>query len=732
MLLAKNEKTALSLLPALANRHGLITGATGTGKTLTMQAIAQRLSTLGVPVFMADVKGDFSGIAKPGGGNAKVLERLDIAEDQARIRRLPGRVLGRLRQERPAGARHGVGHGAAAARPHARPERDAGRRARPGVQDRRRQRPAAARPQGPARHAAARRRQRGEVQDASTATSSTSSIGAIQRGLLALESQGAAQFFGEPMLEIADLMQRDTATGQGVVNVLAADQLMNSPKLYSSFLLWLLAELFEQLPEVGDPEKPKLVFFFDEAHLLFDEAPKALLEKVEQVVRLIRSKGVGVYFVTQNPLDVPERVLGQLGNRVQHALRAFTPQRPEGGEDRRRDAAAESKAQGREGHHRAWRGRGAGQPARREGPAADRRARVHRAAGQPGRPAYARASAGNACSARRCWRSTRRPSTANPPTRSSRGTRRKSSRRRTPGARGTARRRGQPGVGHHFRQDRAARRPAIAGHPRGHDEERRAQHRLRARPPDAARRTRLDPRQRPASLNPAAYRGWGIAFAVVGVLAFSLRPILIKLSYASHPVSPNTLLFLRMTLSLPFFLAVGWWLRRDEPRLERRDWAAVIGARLPRLLRRELPRLRRPAMGRRRHRPPDPVPLSDAGAAAFVPLPAQDAHAARDRRAPAELRRHRARGVEPDRRGAEGRLFLFGALLVFASALLLRGLSRRRQPGGEARRLDALHRVLHGSRHRAGGDAVPRFWRSRVLRSLCPAMCGSTPSCSPP
>ena len=149
------------------------------------------------------------------------------------------------------------------------------------------------------------------------------SIGAIQRGLLALENQGAERFFGEPMLEIADLMQ--VRGGKGVVNVLAADKLMNSPKLYSSFLLWLLAELFEQLPEVGDPEKPKLVFFFDEAHLLFDEAPKALVEKVEQVVRLIRSRGVGVYFVTQNPLDVPESVLGQLSNRVQHALRAFTP-----------------------------------------------------------------------------------------------------------------------------------------------------------------------------------------------------------------------------------------------------------------------------------------------------------------------------------------------------------------------------------------------------------------------
>ena len=152
---------------------------------------------------------------------------------------------------------------------------------------------------------------------------SAASIGAIQRGLLALEAQGADRFFGEPMLDIADLMQVEG--GKGVVYILAADKLMNSPKLYATFLLWMLAELFEQLPEVGDPEKPKLVFFFDEAHLLFDEAPKALLEKIEQVVRLIRSKGVGVYFVTQNPLDIPESVLGQLGNRVQHALRAFTP-----------------------------------------------------------------------------------------------------------------------------------------------------------------------------------------------------------------------------------------------------------------------------------------------------------------------------------------------------------------------------------------------------------------------
>jgi DNA helicase HerA-like ATPase len=322
MLLAKNEKTALSLLPALANRHGLITGATGTGKTITMQALAQRLSDIGVPVFMADVKGDFSGIARPGGGNAKVLERLKSLKLKAEFAGCPvefwdvygksglpvratvsdmgplllGRMLGL--NETQAGV---LGLVFRIADDHGLLLLD--------LKDLR------AMLQHVGDNAAQFKTGYGNV--------STSSIGAIQRGLLALESQGAAQFFGEPMLEIADLMQ--VRGGKGVVNVLAADKLMNSPKLYSSFLLWMLAELFEQLPEVGDPDKPKLVFFFDEAHLLFSEAPKALTEKVEQVVRLIRSKGVGVYFVTQNPLDVPESVLGQLGNRVQHALRAFTP-----------------------------------------------------------------------------------------------------------------------------------------------------------------------------------------------------------------------------------------------------------------------------------------------------------------------------------------------------------------------------------------------------------------------
>ena len=322
MLLAKAAKTELSLLPALANRHGLITGATGTGKTLTMQAIAQRLSALGVPVFMADVKGDFSGIARPGGNNPKVVERLKSLGISERFEGCPvefwdlygkggmpvratvsdmgplllGRMLGL--NETQAGVLSLVFKIA-----------DDNGLLLLDLKDLR------AMLQHVGDNAAKFKTQYGNV--------STSSIGAIQRGLLTLENQGAAQFFGEPMLEIADLMRmRD---GKGVVNVLAADQLMNSPKLYSSFLLWLLSELFEQLPEVGDPDKPKLVFFFDEAHLLFDEAPKVLTDKVEQVVRLIRSKGVGVYFVTQNPLDVPESVLGQLGNRVQHALRAFTP-----------------------------------------------------------------------------------------------------------------------------------------------------------------------------------------------------------------------------------------------------------------------------------------------------------------------------------------------------------------------------------------------------------------------
>jgi DNA helicase HerA-like ATPase len=322
LLVAKTDKKDLELLPALANRHGLITGATGTGKTVTLQALAQRFSAIGVPVFLADVKGDLAGIAKPGGGNAKVLERLKSLGLPPEWRACPvafwdvygkrghpvratvsdmgplllGRMLGL--NETQEGVLNLVFKIA-----------DDGGLLLLDLKDLR------AMLQHVGDNAAKYKTAYGNV--------SAASVGAIQRGLLALESQGAAQFFGEPMLDIHDLMQ--SRDGQGVVNILAADQLLSSPKLYSTFLLWLLAELFEQLPEVGDPEKPKLVFFFDEAHLLFDDAPKALLEKVEQVVRLVRSKGVGVYFVTQNPLDIPDAVLGQLGNRVQHALRAFTP-----------------------------------------------------------------------------------------------------------------------------------------------------------------------------------------------------------------------------------------------------------------------------------------------------------------------------------------------------------------------------------------------------------------------
>src|SRR5882672_3511281 len=322
LLIAKNADKELALLPALANRHGLITGATGTGKSVTLQALAHRFSAIGVPMFMADVKGDLSGIAKAGGANPKVAERLKSLGVEASFEACPvvfwdvfGKsghpvratisdmgplLLGRMldlneTQESVLALVFKIAD-------------DEGlllldlkdlRAMLAHVGD----------------EAAKYKTAYGNV--------STASIGAIQRGLLALESQGAAQFFGEPMLDIADLMQ--TREGKGVVNILAAEKLMGAPKLYATFLLWLLAELFEHLPEVGDVEKPKLVFFFDEAHLLFAEAPKALLEKVEQVVRLIRSKGVGVYFVTQNPLDVPDSVLGQLGNRVQHALRAFTP-----------------------------------------------------------------------------------------------------------------------------------------------------------------------------------------------------------------------------------------------------------------------------------------------------------------------------------------------------------------------------------------------------------------------
>ncbi len=323
LIVARHQGADIALLPALANRHGLIAGATGTGKTVTLQVLAERFSSVGVPVFMADVKGDLSGLGAPGSVSPKFQARLDalgIADFapakfpvafwdvfgeqghpvRATVSDMGPILLGRLLglNDTQAGVLQLVFKIA-----------DDNGLLLLDLKDLR------AMVQYVGDNAKTFTTEYGNV--------SAASIGAIQRGLLALGEQGGEAFFGEPMLDIADLMQTDG--GKGVVNILAADRLLHSPRLYATFLLWLLAELFEQLPEVGDLDKPKLVFFFDEAHLLFDEAPPALLQKIEQVVRLIRSKGVGVYFVTQNPLDIPDSVLGQLGNRVQHALRAFTP-----------------------------------------------------------------------------------------------------------------------------------------------------------------------------------------------------------------------------------------------------------------------------------------------------------------------------------------------------------------------------------------------------------------------
>jgi len=322
LLIAKSQGAELALLPALANRHGLIAGATGTGKSVTLQTLAQGFSSIGVPVFMADVKGDLAGLSKAGGDNPKVAERAksmqlalayaacpvvfwDVFGKSGHPVRATISDMGPLLLARMLGL-NDTQEGVLSL--VFRIADDSGLLLLDSKDLR-------AMLQHVGDNAAQFTTRYGNV--------SAASIGAIQRGLLALENQGGAQFFGEPMLNIADLMRTDG--GKGVVNILAADQLMNSPRLYGTFLLWMLSELFEHLPEVGDADKPKLVFFFDEAHLLFNEAPKALLDKIEQVVRLIRSKGVGVYFVTQNPLDIPDTVLGQLGNRVQHALRAFTP-----------------------------------------------------------------------------------------------------------------------------------------------------------------------------------------------------------------------------------------------------------------------------------------------------------------------------------------------------------------------------------------------------------------------
>ncbi len=323
LLIAQHGDIQCHLLPALANRHGLITGATGTGKTITLQTLAENFSKIGVPVFMADVKGDLTGISQRGSLPDKVAKILadrglpapepwvcpttlwDVFGEQghpvrATISDMGPLLLGRMLElnETQQGVLTLVFKIA-----------DDNQLLLLDLKDLR------SMLQFVGDNAKQFTTEYGNI--------SAASVGAIQRGLLRIEEQGGDKFFGEPMLDIGDFMQ--TEAGQGVINILAADRLMNAPRLYATFLLWMLSELFDTLPEVGDLDKPKLVFFFDEAHLLFKDAPKALVERIELVVRLVRSKGVGVYFVTQNPLDVPDSVLAQLGNRVQHALRAFTP-----------------------------------------------------------------------------------------------------------------------------------------------------------------------------------------------------------------------------------------------------------------------------------------------------------------------------------------------------------------------------------------------------------------------
>lgn len=322
--IAKNQTIDLHLLSDWANRHGCITGATGTGKTVTLQVLAQSFSDIGVPVFMADAKGDLSGMSQAGQLSPKMQQRLqmlgveaptwqacpvtfwDVFGKQghpvrATISDLGPLLLGRMLNLNE--TQEGVLQLAFKIA-------DDNGLLLLDVKDLR------AMLQYLGDNASEFQTEYGNI--------SAASIGAIQRALLAMAEQGGEEFFGEPMLNLDDMMQTDTS-GKGFINILAADQLLQSPRLYSTFLLWMLSELYENLPEVGDVAQPKMVFFFDEAHLLFDEAPKVLLQKIEQVVRLIRSKGVGVYFVTQNPLDIPDTVLGQLGNRVQHALRAYTP-----------------------------------------------------------------------------------------------------------------------------------------------------------------------------------------------------------------------------------------------------------------------------------------------------------------------------------------------------------------------------------------------------------------------
>ena len=361
-------KDEIAVLAGMANRHGLIAGATGTGKTVTLRVLAEQFSRIGVPVFLADIKGDLSGLPLPGGENPKVVERVqqlglegfafegspvvfwDVFGEQGHPLRTTISEMGPLLLSRILNlneTQSGVlnitfkladDHGLLLL----------------DLKDLR------AMIQFAGDQAEQFTTQYGNI--------SKASVGAIQRGLLTLDQEGGERFFGEPALNIQDFIQTD-GSGKGVINVLTADRLMRAPKVYATLLLWLLSELFEQLPEVGDPEKPRLVFFFDEAHLLFEDIPQALEDKIEQVVRLIRSKGIGVYFVTQNPLDIPDVVLGQLGHRVQHALRAFTPR-----DQKAVKAAAETfrpnpKIYGEPGYYRTEGGRGPGL-----GPGRERRA----------------------------------------------------------------------------------------------------------------------------------------------------------------------------------------------------------------------------------------------------------------------------------------------------------------------------------------------------------------------
>src|SRR5580698_2465529 len=308
IFIGKGDQPAWLTL-ALRNRHGLVTGATGTGKTVSLQVMAEGFARAGVPVFAADIKGDLSGISEVGEAKDFIVKRATVTE-------MGPLLLSRMLdlndvQEGVLNVAFRVADDKGLALIDMKDLRalldaivpDAGKKGADAADD----------PLASIRKAA---------QSFGNVTRAT--VGTIQRQLLVLENQGGAKFFGEPALTLKDFMRTDR-DGRGMVNILVADKLLQNPRLYATFLLWMLSELFEELPEAGDPPKPKLVFFFDEAHLLFNDAPKALMDKIEQVVRLIRSKGVGVYLVTQNPIDVPDKILGQLGNRVQHALRAFTP-----------------------------------------------------------------------------------------------------------------------------------------------------------------------------------------------------------------------------------------------------------------------------------------------------------------------------------------------------------------------------------------------------------------------